>query len=450
MTKNTYPLMAILSIFLLLLLFNLPIANNIWRYSFDDGTYSHAYLIPFICAYLFYHSRSSLRFRENIALGWGALFIICCLLLFITTNMQLSLGYWLALLLVFTSALLFLFNFDWRIVFSAGYLVFLLPVWGLISPPLQDLSVICVSFFLNLLHIPIYVEQQFITIPAGVFEIAEGCSGLRYIIVSLAISSLYSFLYLDKLKHAILFIGAAIIGALITNWIRITVIILIGEYTNMTSDLIEDHNSLGWFIFIPFMLLLFWYGNSFEQVPDENNNTGTSLSDRHGANFTLTSIIVGLFALSSSSLWALNFNQTSKTTVSQSSGHQLQPQVYFYSDVKTVEQTADNQQRIEQVYQFNCADLSCKPSFYLNSPIPANWQILEQRQVDDVLISKIINGSEIVHIKSFYQTDGLRFATSSAVKKFRLMNPLISRKDISFHWSVAYPDNLLGLQYDGK
>ena len=48
------PFIGILSIILLIIFFNLPIIATLWQYSFDDGTYSHAYLIPFIVLYLYF------------------------------------------------------------------------------------------------------------------------------------------------------------------------------------------------------------------------------------------------------------------------------------------------------------------------------------------------------------------------------------------------------------
>ena len=52
--RSFIPLISIILITVLVALFNAPIMATLWRYSLDDGTYSHAYLIPFIVLYLYY------------------------------------------------------------------------------------------------------------------------------------------------------------------------------------------------------------------------------------------------------------------------------------------------------------------------------------------------------------------------------------------------------------
>ena len=148
-----------------------------------------------------------------------------------------------------------------------------MPGWGLLTAILQKVSTNAVTFLMSYSGIPTFVEGNFVTIPAGVFEIAGGCSGLRYLIVSLAISSLFSFLYIKNTKKALLFFTVAILGALITNWIRITALILIGEYTDMQSDLMTDHNVFGWYLYIPFMFLLFSCTSD-----DDNQKTEATLN----------------------------------------------------------------------------------------------------------------------------------------------------------------------------
>ena len=229
--NNHKSFLGILILFCLISILNIPVLITLWRHSFDDGTYSHAYLIPIITLYLYYNLAKigKLEYRQQIAIIPLTALIITSYLLFISSNAQISLGYWLSLLAVCITSITMLYRFNWYVIFPVTFLIFLLPLWGVLIPALQDLSVNAVTFIMGFTHVPIFVEGQIITIPSGVFEIAGGCSGLRYIIVSLAISSLFVFLYINNIKHAILFLVVAILGALLTNWIRITALILIGD-----------------------------------------------------------------------------------------------------------------------------------------------------------------------------------------------------------------------------
>ena len=273
------PFIGIFALFTAILALNTPVLVTLWRHGFDDGTYSHAYLVPFISLYLYYQLSQSgkLQFRQSWSLPPTILLLLSCYLLFVTSNAQISIGYWAALLLVCVASINMMYKFKWLIFFPAAFLIFILPFWGILVPFLQNLSILAVTSMMNFTGVPTYVEGSFVTIPAGVFEIADGCSGLRYMIVSLAISSLFSFLYINNAKKALGFFALAIFGALLTNWIRITALILIGEYTNMESSLMEDHNTFGWYLFVPFMIILFWWGSKCADIDPNSTRNQTRL-----------------------------------------------------------------------------------------------------------------------------------------------------------------------------
>ncbi len=97
------------------------------------------------------------------------------------------------------------------------------------------------------------VEGVFVyLIGVGTFEVAHGCSGLRYLLVGgQALVLIYGELYLSRLRSRItLFCLGGVAFALLANWIRVFVIIYMGGYeTNMQSGLIEDHENFGWWVF---------------------------------------------------------------------------------------------------------------------------------------------------------------------------------------------------------
>ena len=60
--------LAIALLFVFIWLLNIPIAITLWRHGFDDGTYSHSYLIPFIMLYLYYSLAKvgMIHFSKNV------------------------------------------------------------------------------------------------------------------------------------------------------------------------------------------------------------------------------------------------------------------------------------------------------------------------------------------------------------------------------------------------
>lgn len=437
------PLLGILLISFTVSLSNMPILVTLWRHSFDDGTYSHAYLIPIISLYLFYilQKAGKLAFRKQLSLPATVLFIFSCLALFITSNAQISLGYWCSLLAVLVSSINMLYKLNKYIVFPSIFCIFILPVWGMFTTTLQDISVRAVTFLMSFTGIPTFVEGQLITIPAGVFEIAGGCSGLRYMIVSLAISSLFSFLYINNAKKALGFFALAIFGALITNWLRITLLILIGEYTNMESSLMADHNTFGWYLFIPFMIILFWWGNKnadtdltapqSDAQPGTTTQVNTTQVENRPNKLSLT-ILVLILGLSSTTFSTMLIPATTADKLTSDTAFEVQPKIHFYSFV--TKNNASNDKTIELTYTFSGKALDGKPSYYENNLIPSGWKTIRQENRQNKKIHSVFKDGKSALILVSYEINKQQFSSLTAFKIARLTLAAKNINQTKLHW----------------
>lgn len=149
-----------------------------------------------------------------------------------------------------------------RVAFAVLYLYFALPVWELLSPLLQSLTTVVNLWLAQIVGIPVAMEGNFIYIPAGTFEIAGGCSGLHFLIVALAIAALQGEIDRDDWRTRALLLGIAAVLALMTNWLRVFVIIVAGHLTEMQHFLVKvDHYYFGWFLFV-FALGFYLYMSS--------------------------------------------------------------------------------------------------------------------------------------------------------------------------------------------
>ena len=422
-------------------LLNYPVMKTLWDNGFDDGTYSHAYLIPVIILYLIYTAaeQQKLIFRTKINYGWLAAGIVIGGLFWISVWSQISLLYWSLSLSLLVLLSLQIFRLSWSLIFPLSYLIFIYPFWGAFAGFFQELSVFMVTFIMSFTDIPVFVENEFVTIPAGVFEIARGCSGLRYIIVSLAISSLYVFLYLRTFKSAFIFILFAVVGALVTNWLRIVFLILIGDYTNMESSLMTDHNNFGWYIYVPVALIQFYLGGKLEQADEKMRsiNPATEVSSEAAAKnspLTATVAIATVMTLCFSSYAAQMSIQNSVAltenceTEFDARSH-INLSVNNYSLVCSVAGDVNNEQK--RVFYFNAEELDNKASFYLNTIIPS----------DHTLISKVVSDGEnrVVSrdrmgnfwlIKYVYIINGQTF---SSVRDFKIARIKSALKGVNAH-----------------
>ncbi|MBA6265151.1 exosortase [Colwellia sp. Bg11-12] len=438
--KINAPFVGILILFTTICALNIPILITLWRHGFDDGTYSHAFLIPFISLYLYYELAQSgkLRFREKFAVLPTILLLLSCYLLFITSNAQISIGYWLAFLAVSITSVTMVYRFNWYVVFPAAFLIFIFPFWGVLVPLLQNISVAAVTYMMSFTGVPTYVEAEMITIPAGVFEIADGCSGLRYMIVSLAIGSLFIFLNIRDTKRAALFLTITILGALLTNWIRITALILIGEYTNMESSLMEDHNTFGWYLYVPFMILLFVWGNKLSEVSSIAHKENEADINKVSPNKTVILCFIALIVTSST---ALNvFLSSDIKTVASNSENIVKPNIIYYSSVKNT--LLPNHPAINySIYNFNGADLDGKPTFYANSLIPEGWSLEAQTEMNNWLIYTIYRGSKRALVFVKYEIADQTSTNTTEFKVKRLLNALIGINNTKLHWLFISCEN---------
>ena len=432
-------LLGLVLIFLFFSLANIPVLQTIWENSFDDGTYSHAYLIPIISMYLYYQlaKTGQLFYRDKLTIV--PLILLCCsaVIFFIMVSAQINLGYWAATLAVLLSSVLLIYRANWQVFFPTLFLAFLMPGWGLLTVGLQKISISAVSFLMSYTGIPTFVEGNLVTIPAGVFEIADGCSGLRYLIVSLAISSLFSFLYIKNIRNALLFFSIAILGALITNWIRITALILIGEYTNMESDLMTDHNMFGWYLYVPFMFLLFMWGNKLadnDQLSVQENIKNNSTLPKNTYPATANVIIFSLVVVISSTQLKSLFIPNIKTNTEISKITEIQPLIAKFTHVEESILQLGMFKSHYLKYVFNGKLDNGKPTDFGNNFIPHGWREINKEVAGDWQYITIAQRNKTALIRVSFEIDKQKFASSGAFKKQRIIAALTGKSESYLHW----------------
>jgi len=130
------------------------------------------------------------------------------------------------------------------------YLLFSIPVWDYSNSLLQDITTFVATSVLKLTELPVFIEGNRITIPYGTFEIAGGCSGLRYLLVALVLVMYFSQQRPNTLVTTFKLFSIALFFGLLANWIRVVLIILIGYESEMQSSIVQDHEVVGWCVFI--------------------------------------------------------------------------------------------------------------------------------------------------------------------------------------------------------
>ena len=156
--------------------------------------------------------------------------------------------------------------------FAVGFLYFAMPGWDVLQPSLQHLTAGAVSVVGPLLGLPVVMSGISAHLPAGVtFTITRACSGAEFLAVGLAIAALHGELEQASLRRRAGLIGGMFLLALVSNWLRVIIILTIGYLSHMRSPLAtRDHVALGWVVFACALLVFIWVvGQLGAAPPDE-------------------------------------------------------------------------------------------------------------------------------------------------------------------------------------
>jgi EpsI family protein len=234
-----------------------------WVDTADLG-YTHGWLILVICIALVVRSRRELAVapvrpspHAYLALTAAMLAWLLCYRASIET-LQLPLVpliFLLAVTAAFGSAV------GRLLLFPVAYFYFAVPVWSPV--PLQNLTVVVVHGMLRLTGPPAEFAGDVIHLANGSFVIEEGCSGVHYMIVGLAIAALYGERQRDRWRIRVLQLALMAGLALIANWVRVYTVIEAGYLTGMRSSLVRSHYAFGWGVFAVALALFFWLMTRF-------------------------------------------------------------------------------------------------------------------------------------------------------------------------------------------
>ncbi len=151
------------------------------------------------------------------------------------------------------------------LAFSLLFLFFSVPLGDFAMPKLMDWTAAMTIFGLRLTGIPVHAEGLRFVIPSGSWSVVEACSGVRYLIASITVGTLFAYLTYHSLKRRILFVLASIIVPVIANWLRAYMIVMIGHLSSNRLAVGVDHVVYGWLFFGLVMMAMFWVGGRWRE-----------------------------------------------------------------------------------------------------------------------------------------------------------------------------------------
>ncbi|MEJ5210375.1 MAG: exosortase A [Burkholderiales bacterium] len=241
----------------------------IWRRS---DTFAHGFLIFPISAWLIWQRRREIAALSPVPDWRGVILLAGLGLVWLAAEVARVLVVQQLALVAMVPALMFTllgWRVTWAMAFPLAFLLFAVPMGEFLIPPMMEFTADFTVAALRLTGIPVYREGTFFTIPSGNWSVVEGCSGLRYLIASFTLGTLYGYLTYRSLKKRLLFAVASIVVPIIANGLRAYMIVMIAHLSDMRLALGVDHYIYGWVFFGLVMLLLFWIGSFWREDETE-------------------------------------------------------------------------------------------------------------------------------------------------------------------------------------
>jgi EpsI family protein len=231
-----------------------------WQ-NFANLTYTHGWLVLAVCVALVVRSRretaaAPVRFWPLALLPLGGC-ILAWLVCYRASIEDLEVTIFPAIFW-FAMTAAFGLRMGRLLAFPIAFFYFAVPFWSQLANPLQELTVFAVRGFFWLTGPRVLISGDTIHIPNGTFVIEEGCSGLHFMIVGLAVAALHGELRRDPWRVRIAQLALMASLALLANWVRVYTIIESGYLTDMRSYLVSvSHYWFGWGVFAVALVLFF-------------------------------------------------------------------------------------------------------------------------------------------------------------------------------------------------
>ncbi len=151
------------------------------------------------------------------------------------------------------------------LAFPLLFLFFAVPVGEGLIDPMMEFTATSTVWLIRATGIPVYREGLFFTLPTGQWSVVEACSGVRYIIASVTVGTLFAFQTYVTWWRRLLFIIVSAIVPVFANTLRAYIIVMLGHHSDMTIATGADHLVYGWVFFGLVVFILFWIGSFFRE-----------------------------------------------------------------------------------------------------------------------------------------------------------------------------------------
>ena len=254
-----------------------PTSTALWSVLPRDG--GQGFLVVAIALWLFIRARDRMRMAPVRPLPLATLLLLpCSIAAVILWKAGIQTLHLMLLRVLVLLAVLAAFGpaVARTVAVPIGYLYFAVPAWNFLAVPLQSLTLRMVALLAAPLGLPASVAGSLVSFPNGAtFEVTTLCSGVGFLVQGLAVAVLLGELEQASLARRLRLVGSMLIVALVSNWIRVLVIMEIGYTTGMRHVLVtRDHLLFGSVLFILVLVVFVWAATRRALPPRQESASG--------------------------------------------------------------------------------------------------------------------------------------------------------------------------------
>lgn len=233
-------------------------------------TFAHGFIVPPLALWLAWRQRDALA-RMTPRPQWAAIGAIalagCAWLLGRLAEVNALAQFAMTAMIIAAVPTVLGLRIARTLMFPLLFLFFAVPFGEFVLPVLMDWTANFTVAALRASGIPVYREGLVFVIPSGTWSVVEACSGVRYLIASLMVGTLYAYLSYRSNRRRWIFVGFAIVVPIVANWVRAYLIVLLGHVSGNKLAVGVDHLIYGWLFFAFVIMLMFWIGGRWREDP---------------------------------------------------------------------------------------------------------------------------------------------------------------------------------------
>jgi exosortase A len=140
--------------------------------------------------------------------------------------------------------------------FPLFYMIFLIPAGQELVTVLQTLTAHITIALVHLSGIRAIIDGVFIATPAGLFEVAEACSGIKFLVAMIAFGALMANVCFISWPRRLILMAACIVVPILANGVRAWGTIYAAQLFGIKAAAGFDHIVYGWFFFAFVILII--------------------------------------------------------------------------------------------------------------------------------------------------------------------------------------------------